>query len=62
MLFRQGEKEILQFYLEFSDYMTSLLGMKFKEAKKETQKLPQQFDSARDYIHQSILPLILKKD
>jgi hypothetical protein len=51
VLFRQGEKEILHFYLEFSDFLTTLLGMKFKEAKKECQKLPQQFDSARDYIH-----------
>jgi len=37
VLFRSGEKEILHFYIEFSEYMTSLLGMKFKEAKKETQ-------------------------
>lgn len=40
VLFRVGEKEILQFYSEFCDYMTSVLGMKFKDAKKETQQLP----------------------
>jgi hypothetical protein len=36
VLFRLGEKEILQFYIEFADYMTPLLGMKWKEAKKVT--------------------------
>lgn len=51
VLFRQGEKEILQFYIEFSEYMNSLLGMKFKEARKEAQNLPKQFESARDYIY-----------
>ena len=59
VLFRQGEKEVLHYYIEFSDYMSSLLGMKFREAKKETQQLPKQFESARDYIHQSIMPLLL---
>jgi hypothetical protein len=59
VLFRSGEKEILHFFIEFSEYMTSLLGMKFKEAKKETQQLPKQFETARDYIHRSILPLTL---
>ena len=61
VLFREGEKEILHFYIEFSDYMTSLCSMKFREAKKETQQLPKQFESARDYIHQSIMPLLLKE-
>jgi histone-lysine N-methyltransferase SETD3 len=36
VLFRSGEKEILHFYIEFTEYMSSLLGMKFKDAKKET--------------------------
>jgi len=36
VLFRLGEKEILHFYIEFADYMTSLLDMKFRDAKKET--------------------------
>lgn len=36
VLFRAGEKEILHFYIEFTEYMGSLLGMKFKDAKKET--------------------------
>ncbi len=44
VLFRSGEKEILHFYIEFSDYITTLLGMKFKDAKKETQILPKQFE------------------
>ena len=36
ILFRSGEKEILHFLIEFSDYVTDLLGMSFKEAKKAT--------------------------
>jgi hypothetical protein len=51
VLFRSGEKEILHFYIEFSDYITTLLGMQHKDAKKETQLLPKQFEHARDYIH-----------
>lgn len=34
VLFRSGEKEILHFLIEFSDYVISLLNMSFKEAKK----------------------------
>lgn len=34
VLFRSGEKEILHFYIEFSDYITTLLGMMHKDAKK----------------------------
>jgi hypothetical protein len=36
VLFRSGEKEILHFYIEFSEYITTLLGMQHKDAKKET--------------------------
>ena len=35
VLFRSGEKEILHFYIEFSDYVTTLISMKLKDAKKE---------------------------
>ena len=58
VLFRSGEKEILHFYIEFSEYITTLLGMQHKDAKKETQLLPKQFENARDYIHQSLLPML----
>jgi hypothetical protein len=51
VLFRLGEKEILQWFIEFSEYMISLLGMKFKDAKKEAHLLPKQFESARDYVN-----------
>ena len=36
VLFRSGEKEILHFYIEFSEYITTLLGMQHKDAKRET--------------------------
>ena len=36
VLFRVGEKEILQFYIEFADFMIPLLSMKWKDAKKVT--------------------------
>lgn len=36
VLFRSGEKEILHFLIEFSDYVTELLNMSFKDAKKTT--------------------------
>lgn len=61
VLFRKGEKEILHFYKDFSQYMLNLMSLKFKEAKKEAQQLPKEFDSAREYIHHAILPLILKE-
>lgn len=62
VLFRMGEKEILHFFIQFCEYMFSLVSMKFKDAKKETQSLPKQFESARDYIHKRILPLLLKEN
>lgn len=59
VLFRQGEKEILHWFIEFVDFITSLMTLKFKDAKKEP--LPKQFESARHYIHESICPLLLKE-
>lgn len=50
VLFRSGEKEILHFLIEFSDYVTQLLAMTFKEAKKTTQALPDKFYSTREYL------------
>ena len=50
VLFRSGEKEILGFLLDFSNYVIELLGMKFKDAKKKTQSLSAQFNSCRDYL------------
>lgn len=50
VLFRQGEKEILHWFIRFSDFVQNLLKMKFKEARKETQQLPKEFESARDYL------------
>ena len=40
VLFRSGEKEILLFLIEFSDFVLKLLSMKFKDAKKAAQNLP----------------------
>ena len=62
MLLRSGEKEILHFYIEFTDYITTLLGMMHKDAKKETQLLPKQFENARDYIHYGLLPMMQREN
>lgn len=61
VLFRQGEKEILHWFIRFADFVQNMLTMKFKEAKKETQILPKEFESARDYLQTAIIPLILKE-
>lgn len=50
VLFRSGEKEILVFLIEMSDYVLKLLEMKFKDAKKFTQNLPKNMNSCRDYL------------
>ena len=50
VLFRSGEKEILVFLMEMSDYVLKLLEMKFKDAKKFTQNLPKNMNSCRDYL------------
>ena len=36
VIYRKGEKEILHFYKDFSDYVLNLLTMNYKEAKTET--------------------------
>lgn len=36
ILFRSGEKEILHWFIRFSDLVHKILGSKFKDAKKET--------------------------
>ena len=59
-LFRSGEKEILIFLLDFSNYVIELLGMKFKDAKKKTQSLDKRFDSCRDYLQNQCIPLLAK--
>ena len=38
--------------------MLTLLGLKYKEAKKETNQIPKAFESARDYLFQDVLPLV----
>lgn len=50
ILFRSGEKEILHFLIDFSDYVLKLLNMSFKDAKKTTQSLPEKFASTREYL------------
>ena len=59
-LFRLGEKEILVFLLEFSEFVLKLLGMKFKDAKKHTQSLPTHMNSCRDYLQNQCIPLLAK--
>lgn len=61
VLFRSGEKEILHFLIEFSDYVTQLLAMTFKEAKKTTQALPDKFYSTREYLQSQLIPLLSQK-
>ena len=60
VLFRSGEKEILHFLIEFSDYVLNLLSMTFKDAKKTTQTLPEKFDSTRDFLQGQLIPLLTK--
>mgnify|MGYP006901852307 CR=1 FL=1 len=50
MLFRQGEKEILHWFIRFADLVHKILGSKFKDAKKETQTLPRDMEKTRDYF------------
>ena len=61
VLFRSGEKEILLFLIELSDFVQNLLAMKFKDAKKTTQNLPAKMESVRDYLHNSLIPLLVKE-
>lgn len=57
-LFRSGEKEILVFLIEMSDYVLNLLEMKFKDAKKLTQNLPEKMESCRDYLQNFCIRLL----
>ena len=61
-LFRSGEKEILIFLLDFSNYCIDLLQMKFKDAKKKSQSLDARFESCRDYVQNQCIPLLAKND
>lgn len=58
VLFRSGEKEILIFLLEMGEYILKLLDMKFKDAKKASQTLPEKMDSCRDYIQNHCIRLL----
>ena len=58
VLFRSGEKEILHFLIEFSEYAQQLLGMSFKDAKKTTQSLPDKFSTTREYLQTQLIPLL----
>ena len=58
VLFRSGEKEILIFLIELADFITNLLSMKFKDAKRTTQSLPSKMDSVRDYIQNYCIRLL----
>ena len=57
-LFRSGEKEILVFLIQMSDYVLNLLEMKFKDAKKLTQNLPEKMESCRDYLQNYCIRLL----
>lgn len=57
-LFRSGEKEILVFLIELSNYVLNLLEMKFKDAKRQTQSLPTKMDSCRDYLQNYVIRLL----
>ncbi len=61
VLFRKGEKEILHWFLRFSEFVDRVLSLKFKEAKKATAVLPKDMECARDYFQTAIVPLILKE-
>ena len=62
VLFRSGEKEILLFLIELSSFVQRLLTMKFKDAKKATQNLPPKMETCRDYLHNSLIPLLVKEN
>lgn len=50
LLFRSGEKEILHYFIEFSDLVLEMLELKFADAKKKSQHLPAKFETTRDYV------------
>ena len=61
MLFRVGEKEILHWYIRFADFVLGVCDLDFKAAKKVMQSLPAEFETARDYLQQALIPMILKE-
>ena len=61
-MFRVGEKEICEFFIDSSTYCLEMMGMKFIAAKKKTQCLPNNLETMRDYLRSSILPLILENE
>jgi len=56
-LFRQGEKQILNFLIKTADRMAMLSTLTQKEAKKEVNKF-KDFDGCLDYFKHVILPFI----
>lgn len=60
-LFVKGEKEILHWFIELADFADRIMGMKFKEAKRETANLPASMENCREYFSQAIIPLMLKE-
>ena len=57
VLFRIGEKEILVFLIAMADQMEKILELKFKDAKKVVQQLPDYYMEAKDYLNE-VLKLI----
>lgn len=62
VLFRIGEKKIAEFFIQSSTYVLELMDMKFTAAKKKTQQLPNKFETMREYLRSSLLPLILEHE
>jgi len=57
-----GEKEICEFFIDSSTYCLELMEMKFTAAKKKTQQLPNKFESAREYLRSTLMPIILEHE
>lgn len=62
VLFRSGEKYILHFLINLSDYVLRLVGETFKDAKKATQNLPENLETCRQYFHNMLFPLLAKEN
>jgi hypothetical protein len=46
--------------IDYSDFVTQLLTMKVKDAKKIVQALPAKFEEGRDYLQDQLIPFIIK--
>jgi hypothetical protein len=57
VLYRHGEKVILNFLIDSSTKILKLLSLSQKEAKKEVSKY-KNFDRCMDYVRNVIYPLI----